>query len=190
MSSTATTHPGGHFDLTDHHGRRVTPEAYRGRFMLIFFGFTSCSQVCPTVLGRNSAALNLLGAEVDRVQPLYISVDPERDTPDVMRGYLADRHPLYTGLTGSRAEVDAAKAAYRIFARRVDEPEGYAVPHTSFTFLMNPEGAYLTHFPETLTAAELADRLRSHLAEEVPTAAFPTDAPSAHRADSNGNCCH
>ncbi|MDQ0745830.1 cytochrome oxidase Cu insertion factor (SCO1/SenC/PrrC family) [Streptomyces africanus] len=91
--STPTAAPGGHFDVTDHHGDSVTPETYRGRLLLVFFGFTHCAEVCPRVLGRNTRALTLLGTDADRLQPLYVSVDPERDTPEVMRRYLADAHP-------------------------------------------------------------------------------------------------
>lgn len=150
---------GGHFELTDHRGARVTPVTYRGRFLLVFFGFTHCGQVCPAVLARNSRALQALGRDADKLQPLYITVDPDRDTPEVLAGYLSERHPRYTGLTGTTEEIDAAKRAYHVFARRADELDSYTVPHTSFTFLVDPDGDYLTHYSETLTAEELAERL-------------------------------
>lgn len=155
---------GGHFELTDHHGVRVTPGTYHGEFMLVFFGFTHCGQICPVVLGRNSHALDLLGHAADDIRALYITVDPDRDTPEVLAEYLRDRHPRYTGLTGTHEEVEAAKRAYRIFARRADELDDYTVPHTSFTFLMNPRGEYVTHYTDTVTAEELADGLALEIA--------------------------
>jgi protein SCO1/2 len=182
--STPTAAPGGHFDLTDHHGNPVTPESYRGRPLMVFFGFTHCAEVCPRVLRRNTGALTLLGTDADRIQPLYVSVDPERDTPEVMRRYLADTHPRYTGLTGTRDQVRAAMAAYRVFAHRVDEADGYAMPHTSFTYLMDEEGRYVTYFPDTLTAEDLAARLREYLAGRVDRT--PTAAPAGQ---GQGSCC-
>lgn len=163
MSSTHAR-VGGHFELTDHHGSRVTPATYLGRFMLVFFGFTHCGQICPAVLSRNSRALDLLGAEADEIQPLYITVDPDRDSAEVLAGYLRDRYPRYVGLTGSAEEIEVAKRAYHVFARRANELDEYTVPHTSFTFLMNPGGEYITHYPESLTPEELADRLTREIA--------------------------
>ncbi|GAB3576270.1 SCO family protein [Amycolatopsis endophytica] len=157
--SSSRARVGGHFDLTDHLGARVTPGTYRGRFMLVFFGFTHCGQICPAVLGRNSRALELLGPDADEIQPLYITVDPDRDSPEVLAAYLRDRHPRYTGLTGTTAEIEAAERAYHVFARRADELDDYRVPHTSFTFLMDPGGDYVSHYAETRTADELAGAL-------------------------------
>src|SRR5882762_1597942 len=92
---------GGSFQLVDHHGRAVTEASYHGRFALLFFGFTHCCVVCPRALTKLSGVLDALGPLADRVQPLYITVDPERDTPDVMRAFL-QAYPRFTGLTGSR----------------------------------------------------------------------------------------
>jgi protein SCO1/2 len=153
---------GGDFTLTDHWSARVTPATYRGRFMLIFFGFTHCRQICPSVLARNSRALDLMGSLADDIQPLYITVDPDRDSPEVLRDYLGPRHPRYTGLTGTHDEIEAAKRSFHVFARRAEELDEYTVPHTSFTFLMNPNDEYLAHFSETLTPDELAQKM-THL---------------------------
>jgi protein SCO1/2 len=92
---------GGYFELTDHLGTQVTSKTYRGRYLLVFFGFTHCRQICPAVLNRNSEALELLGSHADRIMPLYITVDPERDTPAVLADFLTERHPRYIGLTGT-----------------------------------------------------------------------------------------
>ncbi|MDX2937758.1 SCO family protein [Streptomyces ipomoeae] len=183
---TAPAVPGGHFDLIDHHGNPVTPDRYRGRSLLVFFGFTHCADVCPRVLGRNTEALALLGTDADRFAPLYITVDPDRDTPEVMRRYLEGSHPRYTGLTGSPDQVRAAMAAYRVFARRVDDgPDDYRMPHTSFTYLLDEEGGYVTYFTETLTGRDLAARLTDYVTgRKVPAAVAGAEAPTTR-----GSCC-
>jgi len=150
------------FRLVDHFGRAVTDETYRGRFCLIFFGFTHCRVVCPRALTKLSRVLDSLGHLAERIQPLYISVDPERDTPEVMRTFLQN-YPRFIGLTGTRAEINAAKRTFRVFARRTADPqdeEGYAVPHTAITFLMGPDGEFIAHFTDALAGEEILSRLR------------------------------
>jgi protein SCO1/2 len=154
---------GGDFDLVDHDGRRVTLADYAGRHVLLFFGFTHCRVVCPRTLSRISAALDLLGEQACAIQPLYISVDPARDTPAVMKAFLADRFPRFTGLTGEAEHVEAVKRTYRVHARRAadaDDPSGYAMPHTALVYLLDTAGHYLTHFADSIEAPELATRLR------------------------------
>lgn len=156
---------GGHFDLIDYHGNPVTESAYAGRHLLVYFGFTHCPTVCPASIARISQVLDLLGDTASTIQPLYISVDPERDTPAVMRDYLRD-HPCILGLTGSTEQVEAAKAAYHVFAQRYDDPltsGGYAVPHTALTYLMDENGAYVTHFTDAVTAQEMAQGISERL---------------------------
>ena len=154
---------GGSFALTDHHGRDVTDAAYRGRFMLIYFGFTHCRAVCPRALARLSEALAALGEFADRIQPLYITVDPARDTPAVMKAYLQDRYPRFTGLTGAREQTDRAKRTFRVFAERAADPKdpsGYAMPHSALTYLVGPDGKYVTHFSDTIDQNTLVGRLK------------------------------
>lgn len=154
----------GRFSLTDHNGARVTNETYRGRHMLVFFGFSHCKVVCPRALARLSEALDSVGAEAEAVQPLYISVDPERDTPDVLKAFLAEKYPRFVGLTGTRPEIDAAKKAFRVFAEAkadADEPDGYVVPHTAFAYLLDRAGAYVAHFPDHVPAEDVARGIRS-----------------------------
>ena len=115
---------GGSFRLIDHHGARVTDETYRGRFVLIFFGFTHCRVVCPRALSRLSAVLERLGPLTDQLQALYITVDPERDTPEVMRTFLEKSYPRFIGLTGTRAEIDAAKRAFQSLCRTTARSAG------------------------------------------------------------------
>jgi len=130
------------FHLTDHNGRDVDAGSFRGSFMLVFFGFTHCRVVCPRALTKLSATLDALGETAVRVAALYITVDPDRDTPQVMRDYLR-AYPSILGLTGSREEIDDAKRNFRVFARRSSpspDDGGYDVPHTAITYLLDPEG--------------------------------------------------
>jgi protein SCO1 len=157
----------GAFALTDHHGRDVTDADYSGRFMLIYFGFTHCRAVCPRALTRLSEALAELGGLADRIAPLYITVDPARDTPAVMKAYLEDRYPRFTGLTGSREQTEEAKRTFRVFAERAadpDDPAGYAMPHSALTYLVGPDGKYITHFPDTIDRDALAEQLKKLMA--------------------------
>lgn len=158
----------GTFALTDHDGNAVTEASYRGRFMLIYFGFTHCRKVCPRSLACMTAALDELGEAAGRIVPLYITVDPERDTAAAMKIFLDTHFPRFTGLTGSREAIDKAKASFRVFTRTGPDPEdkeGYAVPHTAFAYLFGPDGNYLTHFTDTADAEIMAGGLRDRLAK-------------------------
>lgn len=150
---------GGAFQLTDHFGRRVNDKDFLGHFLLIFFGFTHCKVVCPENLGKLSRALEIMGDDVDQVQPLYVSVDPDRDTPDVMRRFLEERYPKFLGLTGDKDHIESMKKLYKVYAVReaVDADGGYDVPHSAMTFLMGPDGAYLTHFSDVVPAEQIAE---------------------------------
>ena len=156
---------GGSFALVDDHGRAVTDADYHGRHAVLFFGFTHCKVVCPRMLDRINAALDALGPLADGVQPLYISVDPARDTPEVMRRFLETRYPRFTGLTGDAAAIERMKSSYKVFAQKQqpDETGAYDVPHTAMIFVVGSDGNYITHFHDAAEAAEIADRLRSIL---------------------------
>lgn len=151
--------------LVDHDGRPTTERTHAGSWRFVFFGFTHCRQVCPRALQRLCAVLDELGELADLVRPLYITVDPERDSPEVMKRFLG-RYPRFTGLTGSNDAVDAAKVEFRVFARRKDDPDdpgGYSMPGTAITYLLSPEGNYVTHFPDAMPSAEVKARLCSYL---------------------------
>lgn len=153
-------------DLVDDHARPVTLETFRGRPALVFFGFTHCRMVCPRALGRLSEVLDRLGPLGDRLTALYVTVDPERDTPEVMRTFLAATAPRFTGLTGSVEQVERAKRSFGVFTRRApdpQDPEGYAVPHTAITYVLDPAGRYLAHLGDGLDAEQMTERLRSVL---------------------------
>jgi protein SCO1 len=156
--------PGGAFRLIDHHGAEVGNESYHGKYVLVFFGFTHCKVVCPRALAKLSSVLESLGPLGGEIQPLYVTVDPERDTPDVMRAFLERAAPRFTGLTGPRERIDEAKKAFHVFARRAtdpDDPEGYAVPHTAITYVLDRQGRYAAHFTDAADAPEIAERLRA-----------------------------
>lgn len=169
MSSPERRSPGptGVFDLVDHDGNAVSQRSFAGAFAMYFFGFTHCGMVCPRALSRLTAVLDRLGPLADGVRPVYVTVDPERDTPEVMKAFLETSYPRFTGLTGTRAQVDAAMSAFRVFARRAedpDDPDGYQMPHSAFTYVMSPDGGYVTHFTDAVEAGEIEQRLIAILA--------------------------
>lgn len=156
----------GTFELVDHDGKPVTERAYRGSWMLVLFGFTHCKVVCPRALARFSIVLDELGDLATRVQALYITVDPERDSPAMMRAFLHDRHPRFVGLTGSPEQIERAKESFLVFARRrpdPGDPDGYQVPHTAIAYLLDPQGRYAAHWTDardrSAVLAEMRDRL-------------------------------
>ncbi len=159
----------GEFSLIDHFNRTVTEQVFRDEHTLVLFGFTHCRVVCPRALARYAGVLDQLAGEGWPVRGIYISVDPARDTPEVMRDYLQP-YPAFLGLTGDDARIDQAKAAFRVFARRVsdpDEPNGYRVPHTAIAYLLDAEGRCLAHFADALAAEEVLDRMRPLLATQL-----------------------
>lgn len=162
LPSTGKALVGGPFSLLDHTGRRVTDKDFRGRYMLVYFGFTYCPDVCPSGLQVISAALQKLEAKADRITPLFVTVDPERDTPAQLAEYVKSFHPRLVGLTGTSQEVDAAAKAYRVYYKKVQDEKstaGYTFDHTSIIYLMDPNGSYVTHFSHTTSVDTLAERL-------------------------------
>ncbi len=156
---------GGPFTLVNHLGETVTDADFHGRFLLVFFGYTYCPDVCPTTLTTITNALDQLGADGDKVTPVFISVDPERDTPEYLREYLAYFHPRLVGLTGTPAQVAAAAAAYRVYYAKAGQggEEDYIMDHTSVVYLMGPDGKYLAHFAHETTPEDMASGIRRHL---------------------------
>ena len=140
---------GGPFTLTDHTGKRVTEKDFAGKFTLVFFGYTSCPDICPAELQVISAALDQLGERATNVTPLFITVDPERDTVKKMAGYVGNFHERLVGLTGSAEDIRAVVKTYRIYSGKVDDGHSssdYLFDHSSVVYLMSPSGEYLAHF--------------------------------------------
>ncbi|PKQ02243.1 MAG: SCO family protein, partial [Alphaproteobacteria bacterium HGW-Alphaproteobacteria-12] len=137
VSSSGKAQVGGPFTLVNDAGETVTDETFRGRYMLIYFGFTFCPDVCPTELGIMSAALDQLGDEAEKVQPLFVTIDPERDTPEVMARYVTLFHPRLTGLTGTPEQIAHIAKAYHVFYRKAEDETStdYTMDHSSIVFL-------------------------------------------------------
>ena len=156
---------GGPFALVDQHGATRTDAEFRGRFMLIYFGYTYCPDVCPTELATMGRALDLLGDAGERVQPIFITVDPERDTVEQLATYGASFHPRLLLLTGSAEQVKAAATAYRVYSARVEGSDAtdYLMDHTSIVYLMGPDGRFLTHIPQGTPPERMAVVLRERL---------------------------
>jgi cytochrome oxidase Cu insertion factor (SCO1/SenC/PrrC family) len=153
---------GGPFTLTDTTGRQVTDKDYRGRYMLVFFGFTACPDICPAGMQLISAALDKIGAKAENVTPIFISVDPERDTPQKLAGYVKNFSPRMVGLTGTPAEIAAVAKAYKVFYEKTPNeaaPADYGMNHTSIIYLMSPDGEYVTHFTPMTSVDAMAEKL-------------------------------
>jgi protein SCO1/2 len=162
---------GGPFTLIDQDGRTVTNESYRGRYMLIYFGFTYCPDICPLSLQRNADALALLGSKAEAIVPILITVDPERDSPALLKDYVAAFDPRMVGLTGSAEQIRAAADAYRVYYAKAvpagSAPENYLMDHSGFTYLMAPDGRFVQFFRHDTSADAMAERLRKVLAGRV-----------------------
>ncbi len=157
---------GGPFALVDETGRRVTDASFAGQWRLMYFGFTYCPDVCPMDAAKLGEAMRAFEAAnpkaAGRVQPLFVTVDPERDTPEALAEFTANFHPRLLGLTGSRAEVDAALRTFRIFAARVEgaTPGSYIYDHTAIFYLFDPDGRPVQFLAApTATPDALADML-------------------------------
>ena len=150
---------GGPFSMINHKGEPVTEKNFLGRPMLLFFGFTYCPDVCPTELQVMAAALDELGEKAKDVQPIFVTVDPERDSPEVLAAYVGNFGDRFTGLTGSNEQVAAMAKTYRVFFARQDNkerPGEYLMDHSSIIYLMGPDGKFLKHFTYTTDAKQLA----------------------------------
>lgn len=157
---------GGPFELVDHSGAAVTDGSFDGRHLLVFFGYTYCPDVCPTELARMAATLDRLEPEdAGRVQPLFVTIDPERDTPDALAAYVGQFHPAITGLTGSAEQIAEVARAYRVFYAKVEtgDPDYYLMDHSTFTYLMAPDGSNVAVFPYDTAPDEIAGVIRRAL---------------------------
>jgi protein SCO1/2 len=160
--SESAAHIGGVFTLSNTEGTPVSASDFRGKYMLVYFGFTHCPDICPTTLLVMKNALAALGEKQKAIVPIFISLDPARDTPRVMKQYVSNFGPRLVGLTGTAEEVKKAADAYRVYFSRVEQPDsasGYLIDHSGFMYLMDPNGRYLAHFSHTIPEGELAQKL-------------------------------
>lgn len=161
---------GGPFTLVDHTGAPRTERDYRGRLMLVYFGYTYCPDVCAMALQAMTVAVGRLGRAASQVQPILITTDPARDTPAHLKAYVAN-FPGLVGLTGGEAQLRAAAKAYRVYFRKSDHKPhedahkhaDYLVDHSSIVYLMDREGRYLTHFNHTIPPETMAAKIPEHL---------------------------
>ena len=167
---------GGAFNLIDQNANTRTDGAFRGQLMLVFFGYTHCPDVCPIGLQTMTEALESLGESGNVVRPIFITIDPARDTPERLKDYAGNFHPRLLALTGSEERVAQAAKAYRIYYAKSKPAEGhktanhaapsdgdYLMDHSSYIYLMGADGRYLTHFPSNIPADQLAARIKSYL---------------------------
>jgi cytochrome oxidase Cu insertion factor (SCO1/SenC/PrrC family) len=161
---------GGPFSLTDQFGRPRNDADFRGQYMLVFFGFTNCPDICPIELQTISDALDQLDAKQSaKVTPIFITVDPARDTPDVLRIYVANFHPRLVALTGSAEAIGTVAKSYRVLYARAtganapSDPAAYILDHSAVVYLMGPKGEYVAHFSPGTTAQAMAEDLRDRL---------------------------
>jgi len=158
---------GGPFSLVNHEGKRVTDKDFHGKKMLIYFGFTHCPDICPGSLQVISSALDKLGSAANGVTPVFITVDPERDTPKLLAEYVASFHPRLVGLTGKKENVDAVvKKTFRVYAKKVKDPkqpDTYTMDHASLIYLMDEKGKFVHYFGHPTSADKLAEKLRPYL---------------------------
>ena len=156
---------GGPFALVDNTGTPVTDEDFRGRLMMITFGYTFCPDVCPMSLQDMSLAMDELADDADDVALVFVSVDPARDTVEQLASYVELFHPNLVGLTGSEEDIAAAAKAYRVYYTRHDEEGGddYLVDHSTFIYVMGPDGQYLQHFGYGTSPQDMATELEQYL---------------------------
>jgi protein SCO1/2 len=154
---------GGPFALVNGDGKTVTDRDFRGRFMLVYFGYTHCPDACPTTLNDMALALDKLSAaQRARVAPVFITVDPERDTPSMIGDYAGAFGKAFTGLTGSQAAISAAEAAYHVFAQKHPLAHGdYAMDHSSIIYVMGPDGGFVGVINAGTKPEEIAQRLQA-----------------------------
>lgn len=151
---------GGPFTLTGPDGKRISDTDFRGKYMLVYFGYTFCPDICPASLQAMSEALDLLGAQADKVQPIFITVDPSRDTPEQMADYVNGFDPRFIGLSGSPRDTAKAAKAYRVYYARVESAdpsdEYYLIDHSAYIYLMGPDGAFIRVFSYGTSPQDMA----------------------------------
>jgi protein SCO1/2 len=152
---------GGHFALSTADGRRVSDQTFRGKWLLVYFGYTSCPDVCPTTLSSMALALEKLGPLADKIQPLFITVDPERDTAKLVGEYVKDFDARFVGLTGSPQDIAATAQDFRVYyrVRQLGHNE-YVVDHSSFIYVIDPNGTFVRLLTGDLPGHQLAEEIR------------------------------
>lgn len=155
---------GGPFQLTDQNGKAITDKSLKGKPTLIFFGYTHCPDVCPTSLFEISEVLRVMGKDADKLNAVFISVDPERDTQATMKDYLSSFDPHLQGLSGDPAEIAKVITSYRVYAKKIPTKDGdYTMDHTALIYLMDRDGRFVSPFNLKRTPEEAAAELKKYL---------------------------
>jgi protein SCO1 len=164
--ATSGTGPiGGPFTLVATHGATVSDQTYRGKWEIIYFGYTFCPDACPVALSKLSLALEKLGSDADKVQAIFITVDPQRDTQQVLAEYLKSFDSRVAGLTGPQAEIEKVIKEYRVYAapQKTGGNNDYLVDHSSYFYLFDPQGTFRNVLDPSLSGEQLAERLRKEI---------------------------
>lgn len=159
---------GGPFSLKNQFGERVTPETYKGKWTLVFFGFSHCPDICPTSLYTIAGVMDAVDKEGKRLTPLFISVDAG-DNPEALKEYVAMFHPTIQGLSGTPEEIKQAAQSYKVYYAKVEQPEsalGYTMDHSAFIFLMDKQGEYVAHFSHNEDATQMIERIQQAWKEQ------------------------
>ncbi len=154
------------FTLQSADDKTVTANDLRGKYLLVYFGFTHCPDVCPTTLLLMNNVIDQLGEDTAKIQPVFISVDPERDTPTLAAEYARNFSKNFLGLSGSPEQIKRAADSFKVFYSKVEDKDsalGYVVDHSSFIYLMDKDGSYITHFASTVSEAELKKELQHYV---------------------------
>lgn len=162
----STVSIGGPFTLVDMNGEKRTEKNFMGKPMLIFFGFTNCPDICPSGLQTLTIALNNIGKDSQKLSSVFVSIDPERDTPQVLMKYVSSFHPQILALTGSQEQINGIVKAYRVYTKKISDqtdPERYFFDHSSFFYLMDKNGKYIKHYPSTVQVEVLSSELSNYL---------------------------
>ena len=169
---------GGNFELTNHLGQKTTNNSFNGYFRLVFFGFTNCPDFCPNTLNNIGIVINQIDKK-DQLVPIFITIDPERDTVAKLKKYLTNFHPKIIGLTGTSKQIKSVKTKYKIFSKKVMDMKkenrksnnhhddlnhgGYAVDHTTIIYLMDKKGIYITHFSQDTNNSSIVKKINQYL---------------------------
>ncbi len=159
---------GGPFTLTNQNGQTVTEKTFRGKYMLVTFGYTYCPDICPAELNVISAAMEKIGNKAGEIVPIFITIDPKRDTVEQIETYMSSFHPQMVGLTGNEEQIKQAASAYRVYYQKTDGGPGddsYLMDHSTFMYLMDPKGDYVSHFGYGISAEDLAARISNAMNE-------------------------
>jgi protein SCO1/2 len=161
---------GGPFSLPDQHGQRVGPAQWRGKVVLLYFGYTFCPDACPTDLSNIAAAIEALGPDGFRVQPVFVTLDPLRDKPAAIGRYAQSFNPRFVALSGTEAEIRRVALAYKVFHEKVPQrgSDQYLIDHTSFTYVLDTDGRYAGYFPPGTSGRRMSEQVKALLSPRSP----------------------